>query len=146
MRRAVRLTILVFCLAVGGISPALGGAQPLSKVTIQARPFYRTELYFGRSIPSGGTVSDDEWEKFLLDVVTDRFPSGFTVLDARGQYKQVNNEVIKEPTKILIFFYPPSARASSRRKVEEIRRAYVKQFKQESVLRLDFPGIVEVRF
>jgi hypothetical protein len=66
-------------------------------------------------------VSDDEWEKFLLDVVTDRFPSGFTVLDARGQYKQVNNEVIKEPTKILVFFYPARTRTASRRKIEEIR-------------------------
>lgn len=132
---------------LGGIPPALGFTRtPLSTAIIQARPFYRTELYLGRSIPGGGVVSDAEREKFLLDVVTDRFPSGFTVLDARGQYKQSNNEVIKEPTKIVIFFYPTNTRTASRRKIEEIRRAYVKQFRQESVLRLDYPGIVDLRF
>src|SRR5437016_340415 len=105
---------------------------------------YRTELYFGRSIPGGGRVSDDEWEEFLLDVVTARFPRGFTVVDATGQYMQEDDEVIKEPTKILVIFYPSIERSSSRRKVEEIRRAYVKQFKQESVLWLDFRTPVDV--
>jgi hypothetical protein len=34
----------------------------------------------------------------------------------------------------------------SRLKIEEIRAAYVKQFSQESVLRLDFKQKVEVSF
>lgn len=108
--------------------------------------YYRTELYCGRSIPGGGAVSDAAWEKFLADVVTPRFPGGFTVLKATGQYRETNGTIVKEPTEVLLFFYLPSKRTSSRRKIEEIRRAYVKQFRQESVIRLDFPTPIRVSF
>lgn len=108
--------------------------------------FYRTELFFGRSIPGGGMVTDDEWEKFLAEVVTPRFPDGFTILKATGQYRETGGKIDKEQSEVLIFLYSQSKRASSRRKIEEIRRTYVKQFKQESVLRLDFPLAVKVNF
>jgi hypothetical protein len=76
MRQTACLTIFVFCLAFGGIPAVLGATQTTSSTfAIQATPFYRTELYFGRSIPGGGMFSDAEWEKFLLDVVTYRFPT-----------------------------------------------------------------------
>src|SRR5437016_3726037 len=52
------------------------------------RSFHRTELYFGRSIPGGGEVSAAEWQRFLADVVTPRFPNGFTIVDAAGQYRE----------------------------------------------------------
>jgi hypothetical protein len=108
--------------------------------------YYRTELYFGRSIPGGGTVTDAEWEQFLADVVTPRFPDGFTIMNATGQYREKNGTIDKEQTEVLVFFYPVNKRTVSRRKIEEIRRAYVKQFKQESVLRLDYPSTVNVLF
>lgn len=114
--------------------------------TLIASPFYRTELYFGRSIPGGGRVSDDEWEKFLADVVTPRFPDGFTIIKATGQYREKDGTIDKEQSEVLVFFYPVRTKTASRRKIEEIRRAYVKQFKQESVLRLDFPSTVDVKF
>jgi hypothetical protein len=40
----------------------------------------RETLYFGRSRPDGGTVSDEEWKIFLADIVTPRFPEGLTVV------------------------------------------------------------------
>ena len=147
MRPTIRAAIVVIALAIGGMTPVCAaGSDAFSGYALQASGYYRTELYFGRSIPGGGAVSDNEWENFLSEVVTVRFPGGFTVLDARGQYMQQDDEVIKEPTKIVVFFYPARTRTASRRKIEEIRRAYIKRFKQESVLRLDFPGLVDVRF
>ena len=107
--------------------------------------YYRTELYLGLSIPSGGSVSEAQWEDFLTGIVTPRFPEGFTVIEARGQFRQRDGEVAKEPTKILVFLYPPQRRTSSGRKIEEIRRAYLRRFNQESVLRVDLSG-VQVRF
>ena len=108
--------------------------------------FYRTELYFGRSIPGGGNVSDADWENFLADVVTLRFPDGFTILNATGQYRERNGKIDKEPSEILLFFYPAKSRITSGRKIDEIRRAYKKRFRQESVLRLDFRSNVNVAF
>lgn len=114
--------------------------------TLKADLYYRTELYFGRSIPGGGTVSDEEWAKFLAEVVTPRFPDGFTIVKATGQFRETNGTIDKEPTQILLFLYAAKTRTASRRKIEEIRRAYKRQFRQESVLRIDFPSRVNVLF
>lgn len=113
---------------------------------LRADLYYRTELYFGRSIPGGGMVSDDEWAKFLAEVVTPRFPDGFTIVRATGQFREKNGTIDKEPTEILLFLYAAKTRTSSRRKIEEIRRAYKRQFRQESVLRMDLPAGVNVLF
>lgn len=144
-------TILIAAMILSSVF-AMSAETPASTVltephfTVNTSPFYRTELYFGRSISGGGIVSDDEWEKFLADVVTPRFPDGFTIMKATGQYREMDGTIDKEPSEVLVFFYPVRSKTASRRKIEEIRRAYVKQFKQESVLRLDFPSTVDVKF
>ncbi len=147
MEKGVSIIILALAFMFAGQSvvPASPIGQ-LEQIVVFADNYYRTELYFGRSKPGGGMVTDDEWEKFLADVVTPRFPDGFTILKATGQYRETNGTIDKEPSEILVFLYPPKTRTSSRRKIEEIRRAYVRQFKQESVLRLDFQRTVDVSF
>jgi len=115
-------------------------------VSADSAPFYRTELFFGLSIPGGGRVSDDEWSQFTADVITSRFPDGFTIIDATGQYKQKDDQVIREPSKVIVFLYPVRMRTAARRRIEEIRRAYVRRFKQESVLRVDYPRLLNVTF
>ncbi len=108
--------------------------------------FYRTELYFGRSRPDGGVVTDGEWNRFLAEVVTPRFPDGFTILNGTGQYREKSGKIIREPSEVLVFLYTRKTREASRRKIDEIRRAYVKQFSQESVLRMDILQAVRVFF
>ena len=44
-----------------------------------AQTFWRTELYFGRDKNDGTQVSDEEWSKFLDEIVTPKFPDGLTV-------------------------------------------------------------------
>jgi hypothetical protein len=143
-----KLSIVLLVVFAVQTFPTTATAKPTfvtSSVTY-ALPFYRTELYFGRSIPGGGSVSDEDWENFLLTVVTPRFPEGFTVLKGRGQWQQRDGAVIKEPTEILVILYPKAKRLLANRRIEAIRRAYIKRFKQNSVLRVDYPGIVNVTF
>lgn len=120
------------------------GAEFVFSATAAGDKYYRTELYCGRSKPDGGMVSDEEWDKFLADEVTPRFPDGFTILKATGQYREKSGKIISEPSNVLIFLY--TSKDESRLKIEEVRTAYVKQFNQESVLRLDFKQKVEVSF
>ena len=47
---------------------------------------------------------------------------------------------------MLVFLYPRETRKANGVRIEEIRTAYVKQFQQESVLRLDFKNSVGVYF
>lgn len=149
MRKIAALVIAgvlsLTAMAYQPISPTAAVSRTISTAN-RFDSFYRTELYFGRSIPDGGLVSDEEWNKFLADVVTPRFPEGFTILKATGQYREHDGTIEKESSEILVFFYPVKTRVSSRRRIEEIRRAYIKQFKQESVLRLDYPTVVRVTF
>jgi hypothetical protein len=123
-------------------SPAKAGTPNASLVD----RFFRTELYFGLSRPDGSLVTDDQWKDFLDKEVTPRFPDGFTVLDGSGQYRDKNGVITKERSKVLIVLYSKKDRKSSGAKIDEIRAAYVKQFNQESVLRMDIRNSVEVSF
>lgn len=111
-----------------------------------ADTFWRTELYFGRDKNDGTQVSDEEWSKFLDEVVTPKFPDGLTVLDGKGQYRIENGTIVKENSKVLILLYTPKTRLLNSRKIDQIRNEYKKLFKQESVMRIDLQQTVRVSF
>ena len=46
----------------------------------------RTTLYFGLAHPLG-KVSESQWQAFLREEVTPRFPDGLTVWQADGQWR-----------------------------------------------------------
>jgi hypothetical protein len=93
----------------------------------------RETLYFGRNRPGGGTVSDAEWSRFLAEVITLRFPSGLTVLEATGQWKGAGGAVERERSEVVTLFHPDVE--SARRSVDEIVAEYKRRFAQEAVLR-----------
>lgn len=98
-------------------------------------PFSRTELFFGRNRP-GGVVTEEEFQDFLDNTVTPRFPDGLTVIDAKGQFRGEGASLPeKEDAKLLILLYPFDRKTSTL--VEEIRSEYKRQFEQQSVLRVD---------
>jgi len=90
----------------------------------------RAELYFG----AGGSRNAAAWRGFLAQVVTPRFPDGFTVLDGAGQWRGPRG-LMREASHVLIIFYEPSARTDQA--LDEIREAYKARFHQQSVLRAD---------
>ena len=98
--------------------------------------FARTELFFGRAKSDGTTVTDAEWQRFLDDEVSTRFPDGLTTLFGSGQFRDADGGIRREGAILLVLLYPDGQRDSSRR-VEEIRDAYARAFQQESVLRVD---------
>jgi hypothetical protein len=127
---------LLLALAGGGLAQQPAPA-PTKAPVVRYEDFYRTELFFGRSIPGGGMVSDEAWENFLGEVVTPLFPDGFTVLTGRGQYREANGTIAKEPSHVLVFLYKKSERKVAGAKFEQIRTEYKRRFSQESVLRID---------
>jgi len=93
----------------------------------------RDVLYFGRNLPAGGTISDAEWQGFLNEVVTPRFPDGLTVLDATGQWRGKSGRVEQERSEVVMLLHPDDASSSSA--VTEIAAEYKRRFGQEAVLR-----------
>jgi hypothetical protein len=105
------------------------------KNQLQGENFARTELFFGLSKPDGSVVTEEDFQNFIDNIVTPRFPDGLTLLAGTGQFKNTNEEVVKEGTKLLILLYPVDN--ESNREVQEIREEYISQFQQSSVLRVD---------
>lgn len=105
---------------------------------VGAEPWIRTELYFGTTIPNdGGDVSDAEWNAFLDEEITPRFPDGLTVLEGYGQFLNSRGVIAEEDSIVLIIFHPAEFVDESSAAIEEIRDAYETAFEQESVLRVD---------
>jgi Protein of unknown function (DUF3574) len=105
------------------------------KKQLDGEMFERTELFFGLSKPDGGVVSEADFQGFVDNRVTPRFPDGLTLLTGGGQFKTEQGNIIKEGSKVLILLYPFSKQNSEA--IEAIREDYKTQFQQQSVLRFD---------
>ena len=90
----------------------------------------RTTLYFGLGRPKG-MVSELEWQLFLRDEVTARFPEGLTVWEAQGQWQSAGS-ISHERTKVLLLVHPDTHAAQQA--VQAVIASYRKAFEQESVL------------
>lgn len=90
----------------------------------------RTELLFGAS-----HVGGVQWRTFLAQEVTPRFPEGLTAIEGYGQWKAPNGKISAERSRILFLWHAPGAEADS--KIDAIRGAYKKRFRQLSVMRVD---------
>jgi Protein of unknown function (DUF3574) len=109
--------------------------EPRCRSGFGARPFVRTELFFGLSRP-GGTVSEAEFKTFVDSRITPRFPDGLTLISGIGQFREASQAIIVESSKVLILLYPRQD-AEANRKIEQIRSDYKQTFQQQSVLRAD---------
>jgi hypothetical protein len=91
-------------------------------------------LYFGTQKPEGGAVSDAEWQQFLADEITSRFPSGLTTWEASGQWRDTHNVIERERTHIVQIVHRSSGEDEGR--IAAIIATYKKRFAQEAVLRV----------
>ena len=107
--------------------------RPVASCEVGDAPLVRDVVYFGRNRPDGGIVSDDEWQRFLDEVVTPRFPAGLTVLSASGQWRGEKGAVEREQAQVLTVLH--SGDEASRRAVAEVAEEYKRRFAQEAVLR-----------
>ncbi len=92
------------------------------------------QLFMGRSGPDGDIVDDAEWDAFLADAVTPRFPDGLTVLDGNGQWRGTDGQIQREESKILIILTPIDDE-QSQDLIEQVVTEYKTRFEQESVLK-----------
>ena len=92
------------------------------------------QLFMGLSAPDGDVVDDTEWETFLADTVTPRFPDGLTVLDGDGQWRGSDGRIQKEASKLLIILSPADD-DEAEELIDQISNEYKSRFEQESVLK-----------
>jgi hypothetical protein len=104
------------------------------------RSWTRSEVYFGLSKPDGTRVELAQWEMFLNEVVTPRFPSGLSVVNASGQWRNSTGHIDHESSKVLVLVHPRSPDAEA--KIDEIRKLYCQRFNQEAVMKVTTPARV----
>jgi hypothetical protein len=110
---------------IAGIATA--HAQSALQCRSTLKPWVVADLLFGRT-----HVSEANWARFLATEVTPRFPDGFTVFDASGQWRGPGAQKIsRERSKVLTIAMPPSAENDER--LQKIIEAYKTRFKQQSV-------------
>jgi hypothetical protein len=116
---------------LGGAPAGRGGHVRDDVQCGEAATQLRTTLYFGLGRPSG-LVTEQEWQMFLMDQVTTRFPDGLTVLEAQGQWRQADGDIGHERSKLVVLVHPETEAA--RAALQEIVAQYRYTFEQESVL------------
>jgi hypothetical protein len=85
------------------------------------------DLLFGRT-----QVSERAFARFLAAEVTPRFPDGFTVVDAKGQWRAPGSAIIsRERSTVLTIAMPPAADGEAR--LQQIVEVYKSRFRQRSV-------------
>lgn len=99
-----------------------------------AQMLVRRELIFGTARAKGAPIGEGEWQSFLDAIVTPRFPNGFTVLNAYGQWRGEGG-LMKEHSRVLVIWHDRAPQRGT--DIETIRSAYKTQFDQESVMRID---------
>lgn len=127
------------------VALALAIATPLGLAALAAYAWYHpaalcrqqsSSLFFGAGLPDGGTVTPEDWARFVDTAIAARFPDGFTLLDGEGAWRSgTTGDTIREPAHVLVLVHPNSRDVDAR--LDAIAADYKAQFRQESVLRLD---------
>jgi hypothetical protein len=100
------------------------------------------QLYFGRGMPDGGEVAEEAWAAFVATELSPRFPAGFTVVDAAGQWRDPRTGAIETERTKLVQIAAPASDETARR-LETVRAAYRTRFAQSSVGLVTTPACAE---
>lgn len=99
------------------------------------------QLLFGRNVEDRARVSEADFNGFVAREVSPRFPEGFTVIDATGQWRDARRgTIVHEAAKIIEIVLPSGE--DNRPKIEAIVEAYKLQFQQQSVGLIVAPACV----
>ncbi len=130
IRGLTRMALLAAALAIAGAGTASAQMPPW-----RSAETLKSEIYFGLRLADGKTVGEDDWNKFLSEIVMPRFPDGLTVIDAVGRSANAAKSV--NPTKILVLVHPNVGDAPQR--ISEIKAEYRKRFGSTGVFHTDMP-------
>ena len=122
---------LIAALALAGCSATVDERCPDGLTA-----FTEFNFYFGLAKGDGSLVSEAEWDAFLADTVTPRFPDGLTVYAARGQWLDTaTDQLYREPTRVLNILTPRDDLDASLAALDEIADRFVERFDQQVVFR-----------
>jgi uncharacterized protein DUF3574 len=134
--RAVTMAGIILSVGCGVTEPprmdsAVGVADSVQPCAPLGTAYMRTTLYFGLARPTG-MVSEAEWQTFLREDVTPRFPDGLTVLEGDGQWRRPDGTIGREHSKVLVILHDD--KPSTHEALQALVMRYKQVFAQQSVL------------
>ncbi len=110
----------------------IAAAQELPCPLSNEKPMLVTQLFFGLNVKGRGPITREEWRAFVRRNVAPRFPDGFTVYEAEGQWLDpASHSVVRESSKVMIIAAEDTAEV--RTKIAEVSDLYRQAFQQQSV-------------
>jgi len=117
-------------LATAGAIVLCGCASTAPACSAGLAPMNQAELFFG------GELTAVQWQNFVDEEITSRFPNGFTIIDTQGQWRNRDGVTLRETGHELLII---ASAADAQAKLAAIRDAYKRRFTQESVLLVESP-------
>ncbi len=134
MRALPTLSAVLALALAGSVHAAPTACQPGGRTMLTA------ELLLGGKM-GRRVITRQAWRRFLDQEVTPRFPDGFTVFDAAGQWRdRVRGTIVREPSRVLLIALPDTP--GNRKRLRLVAEAYKRRFKQQSVGTILRPGCV----
>ncbi len=115
--------------------PQLRGSRSGCNGVSGSRTVARTELYLGTSRPDGVRITDDQYRRFIDVEVTPRFGDSLVLLSGHSQIAAKDGKLVREPSQVLVLLYSTGEERNAA--VEEIRRAFRKEFQGAMMPRVD---------
>lgn len=113
-------------------------AEPHGPASPHTRPYVRTQLFFGTGRHHGEPpITEEQFMAFLKEHVTPRFPSGLTLQEGYGQWRDRTGSINGEHSYELILLYPRETARAHDADIEYIRDTYTEMYGLESVGRVD---------
>ncbi len=91
-----------------------------------------SRLYLGMNKLTGGAVSEQEFNRFLQQEISSRFPKGLTLFEAKGQWRGGKGTVEQESSRIVEIVCEDTP--ENRDKIVAIAAKYKAVFAQEAVM------------
>ncbi|MFF5706056.1 DUF3574 domain-containing protein [Streptomyces sp. NPDC012794] len=134
----------------GPVSQASLGTSTASAASAEAdaaatgSAYISTHLYFGTGRHNGHPpITEEQFNRFIADVVTPRFPSGLTLQEGRGQWRDKEGDINQERSYELTVMYPVREAHARNADIEYIRNLYCTMWELESVGRADVRAAVD---
>lgn len=122
----------LICALAGGLAAcATAPLQPIPQAGTACSERRLDKMLFGMNSPDG-PVDETQWQAFLAEVVTPRFPDGLSVYKAQGQWRGASGEVEREDSRAVEILHGDDA--GGRKRIAEISAEYKRRFRQEAVL------------
>lgn len=124
---------LVWLLGMVTLLVACVSAAQASRCQLGEQEAVMDSLYFGTSMPQDH-VRPEDWQGFLSEIITPRFPEGLTSWTALGQWQNGAGLIQKENAYILHIAHPDSPQTDTA--IRDVVSVYKTRFHQEAVLRV----------